>query len=244
MEVKLLAYTPNPDILCADIACICYQSKKETEEEKLALLSNVIEKGHLSVIEHASFTFLIEGISRVASHQLVRHRLASYTQQSFRYTKADKSELLRFIFWNSNSQSKYLFRLAKSSFKVALSLNPKDEPKQFRSMSHPRMNMKIKLFDSFAGIGSLHKALRNLRVDVELVGMSETDIEAIRAYNAIHYNKTWEEIDLPTREEMETFLKQRNIGLDFKRRGCKLPKGDKLKEIYKICKALIKLISP
>ena len=98
--------------------------------------------------------------------------------------------------------------------------------------------MKIKLFDSFAGIGSLHKALRNLRVDVELVGMSETDIEAIRAYNAIHYNKTWEEIDLPTREEMETFLKQRNIGLDFKRRGCKLPKGDKLKEIYKICKAL------
>lgn len=105
MEVKLLAYTPNPDILCADIACICYQSKKETEEEKLALLSNVIEKGHLSVIEHASFTFLIEGISRVASHQLVRHRLASYTQQSFRYTKADKYELPESIKENPEVQA-------------------------------------------------------------------------------------------------------------------------------------------
>jgi len=88
MDVKLISYTPNPDLLCADIACICYQSKKETEEEKLSLLRNIIKKGHESVIEHASFTFLIEGISRVASHQLVRHRIASYTQQSLRYTKA------------------------------------------------------------------------------------------------------------------------------------------------------------
>jgi thymidylate synthase (FAD) len=88
MEVKLLTYTPNPDILCAEIATICYQSTKETEHEKLALLSNIIRKGHLSIIEHANFTFLIKGLSRVASHQLVRHRIASYTQQSLRYTRA------------------------------------------------------------------------------------------------------------------------------------------------------------
>ena len=88
MDVKLLSYTPNPDLLCADIACICYQSRKETEEEKLSLLRSIIKKGHESVIEHANFTFLIKGISRVASHQLVRHRIASYTQQSLRYTKA------------------------------------------------------------------------------------------------------------------------------------------------------------
>jgi len=88
MDVKLLSYTPNPDLLCADIACICYQSKKETEEEKLSLLRSIIKRGHESVIEHVSFTFLIEKISRVASHQLVRHRIASYTQQSLRYTKA------------------------------------------------------------------------------------------------------------------------------------------------------------
>jgi thymidylate synthase (FAD) len=93
MDVKLLSYTPNPDLLCADIACICYQSKKETEEEKLSLLRSIIKRGHESVIEHVSFTFLIKGISRVASHQLVRHRIASYTQQSLRYTKATEYEL-------------------------------------------------------------------------------------------------------------------------------------------------------
>ncbi|PNV81467.1 MAG: thymidylate synthase (FAD) [Fervidicoccus sp.] len=43
------------------------------------------------VLEHVSFTFLIEGISRVTSHQLVRHRLASYTQESQRYSSVDKS---------------------------------------------------------------------------------------------------------------------------------------------------------
>lgn len=109
--------------------------------------------------------------------------------------------------------------------------------------------MDIKLFDSFAGIGALHKALKNIGIDVELVGMSEIDIEAIRAYNAIHYNKTWEEIEIPSKEEMEKFLYERNIGLDFKTGKCKLPKGEKLKEVYRICKALnnfgdISLIKP
>jgi len=48
--------------------------------------------GHLSVLEHASFTFGVDGISRVTSHQLVRHRLASYSQQSQRYVKFSAPE--------------------------------------------------------------------------------------------------------------------------------------------------------
>ena len=48
--------------------------------------------GHYSVLEHATFTFAIEGISRVTSHQLVRHRLASFSQQSQRYVKIDKED--------------------------------------------------------------------------------------------------------------------------------------------------------
>ncbi len=86
MEVKLLNYTPKPDDICFETAKICYQSKTTDKEQ---LLNKIIKAGHLSILEHASFTFLIEGISRVASHQLVRHRIASYTQQSHRYTKAD-----------------------------------------------------------------------------------------------------------------------------------------------------------
>ncbi|HHS48898.1 MAG TPA: FAD-dependent thymidylate synthase [Desulfurella acetivorans] len=86
MQVKLLNYTPNPDDICFETAKICYQSKSSDKE---GLLSKIIKSGHLSILEHASFTFLIKDISRVASHQLVRHRIASFTQQSHRYTKAN-----------------------------------------------------------------------------------------------------------------------------------------------------------
>ena len=54
------------------------------------LLAFLLRAGHLSPFEHASFTFAIEGISRVTSHQLVRHRIASYTQQSQRYVSLDE----------------------------------------------------------------------------------------------------------------------------------------------------------
>ncbi len=85
MEVKLLNSTLNPDEICFEAAKICYQSKTNDKE---GLLGKIIKSGHLSILEHASFTFLIKDISRVASHQLVRHRIASFTQQSHRYTKA------------------------------------------------------------------------------------------------------------------------------------------------------------
>jgi thymidylate synthase (FAD) len=56
------------------------------------ILKRVVGYGHVSVIEHASFTFSIEGVSRAMTHQLVRHRIASYTQQSQRYVTYDTLE--------------------------------------------------------------------------------------------------------------------------------------------------------
>ncbi|MEE9202881.1 MAG: FAD-dependent thymidylate synthase, partial [Dehalococcoidia bacterium] len=60
---------------------------RETPQEAAKLINRLISAGHLSPLEHASFTFSLEGISRVTSHQLVRHRLASYTQRSQRYVR-------------------------------------------------------------------------------------------------------------------------------------------------------------
>jgi thymidylate synthase (FAD) len=88
MRVELLAYTPDPDILCAYAAHICYSTEPFAAAKSPGILKKVLGNGHLSVLEHANFTFLIEGLSRAASHQLVRHRLASYSQQSLRFTKA------------------------------------------------------------------------------------------------------------------------------------------------------------
>ncbi len=94
LKVQLLAFTPQPGITAATAAHLCYAGVSIEELKKRVnpdyakkLLKRLGEEGHLSPLEHASFTFAIEGISRACSHQLVRHRIASFSQQSQRYVK-------------------------------------------------------------------------------------------------------------------------------------------------------------
>jgi thymidylate synthase (FAD) len=92
MKVSLLQYTPDPEMTVALAARLCYSPVAINElKDRLSktdicnFLGKIMSLGHQSVLEHASFTFGIDGISRVTSHQLVRHRIASYSQQSQRY---------------------------------------------------------------------------------------------------------------------------------------------------------------
>ena len=92
MKVTLLQHTPNPEMTVALAARLCYSPSGIDElQEKISraditgFLEKIMSLGHQSVLEHASFTFGIDGISRVTSHQLVRHRIASFSQQSQRY---------------------------------------------------------------------------------------------------------------------------------------------------------------
>jgi thymidylate synthase (FAD) len=92
MKVTLLANTPEPEKLIAAAARLCYSDKEVSEimenftEEKIdKFINKLISLGHESPLEHVSFTFGVEGISRACSHQLVRHRIASYSQKSQRY---------------------------------------------------------------------------------------------------------------------------------------------------------------
>lgn len=88
MNVNLVSYTPNPDQVCEMACCTCTSVECPdiiTAVNKTNALRKALDSGHESVAEHAVFTFQIEGISRACSHQLVRHRLASYSQQSQRY---------------------------------------------------------------------------------------------------------------------------------------------------------------
>ena len=92
LKVILLRHTPEPEGTVAMAAKLCYSPTDiETLKDKIAardqheFVRRLMRMGHQSPIEHASFTFAIEGISRACSHQLVRHRLASYSQQSQRY---------------------------------------------------------------------------------------------------------------------------------------------------------------
>jgi thymidylate synthase (FAD) len=99
VKVTLLASTPEPEKTVALAARLCYSPSTIAElEEKIRdkplekFLGKILKMGHLSVLEHASFTFGVDGISRVTSHQLVRHRLASFSQQSQRYVKFSSPE--------------------------------------------------------------------------------------------------------------------------------------------------------
>ena len=94
MQTTLLAHTPNPDELVAAAARICYRDitaaellKGEGENLSRKLIEDLFRSGHTSTFEHVSFTFGVDGLSRTASHQLVRHRMASFSQQSQRYVK-------------------------------------------------------------------------------------------------------------------------------------------------------------
>ena len=90
MQITLLTHTPGPESLCAQAAAICYRSEPSTK-----VLRHCLEAGHLSIFEHASATFRIEGISRVTSHQLVRHRIGwIYSQVSQRYTGCSRKEVV------------------------------------------------------------------------------------------------------------------------------------------------------
>ncbi len=92
MNVELLYHTPDPERAVATAARLCYAPVGAAElmetldgERIHKVLSTILASGHLSTLEHASYTFAIDGISRACSHQLVRHRMASYNQQSQRY---------------------------------------------------------------------------------------------------------------------------------------------------------------
>lgn len=101
LKVELLRYTPDGEKLVASAAKLCYspvgisQIEEGLEEDKVSrFLDLLMDLGHESPIEHVNFTFGVEGVSRTLSHQLVRHRIASYSQQSQRYVRLSQFEYI------------------------------------------------------------------------------------------------------------------------------------------------------
>ena len=96
MKVSLVEMTPNADKLVALAAKLCYSGAEMgtlldqvENKDQSAFLERVMGRGHLSVAEHASFTFLVEGVSRTLLAQLTRHRIASFSVQSQRYVSME-----------------------------------------------------------------------------------------------------------------------------------------------------------
>ncbi|MGI6280192.1 MAG: FAD-dependent thymidylate synthase [Acutalibacteraceae bacterium] len=98
-KVYLLAHTSNPEHIVASAAKLCYSSSKIselnqnlTDEKAASFVEMLAEIGHESPIEHATFTFGIEGVSRSLLAQITRHRIASFSVKSQRYVKEGSFE--------------------------------------------------------------------------------------------------------------------------------------------------------
>lgn len=101
MNIELINYTPNPDMTVAIAAKQCYSPDSasdirenicDTDQGKF--IEKLFQMGHYSPFEHVSFTFAIDGVSRALTHQLVRHRIASYSQKSQRYVQENMFEYI------------------------------------------------------------------------------------------------------------------------------------------------------
>ena len=116
LKVKIIAHTPEPDKVIAQAGKLCYSAvgvdeitQKLTEEEIARYVNMLASIGHESPLEHVSFTFAIEGISRACTHQIVRHRIASYSQQSQRYVKLEQFEYIIPPAIEKNPEAKRIF---------------------------------------------------------------------------------------------------------------------------------------
>jgi thymidylate synthase (FAD) len=96
MQVQLMAITPNAEEVIEDACRTCYLSfhRKNPPESTRELITKILEKGHHSVLEHAAATFRVLGASRVFTHEMVRHRFVSPSQQSQRYVNEARSEVV------------------------------------------------------------------------------------------------------------------------------------------------------
>ena len=101
MRVTLLNFTPDAALLCGQASAVCTASKDPMKSLRAALAS-----GHEGVLEHVSFTFKVEGLSRAALAQLTRHRLASFDVESQRYVRMED---VKMVMPDSIARSEFLF---------------------------------------------------------------------------------------------------------------------------------------
>lgn len=110
IDVKLLSITANAEELIEKCGRTAYLSfSKQNSNSAAKFIRMIIKSGHLSVLEHASASFRIKGGSRAFTHQLVRHRIASFTQQSQRYVNENKFSFVIPENIENNNEAKKLF---------------------------------------------------------------------------------------------------------------------------------------
>ncbi len=119
MQVNLISHTPNPESVVAAAARLCYSNtpvaqlmEQMSDAESKRLVRMLADIGHESPMEHAVFTFTIEGVSRTMMAQITRHRMATFSVQSQRYVQLNNFEYITPPEIASDETSQQLFERA------------------------------------------------------------------------------------------------------------------------------------
>ena len=136
----MLWYTPNPEVMVALAMRRCYNSKPIEELEKeiqskpgyeKELIAKALRDKTFDVIEHAVFMFEIEGVSRICTHQLVRHRIASYDQESQRFSAVEREDFIVPQSIQTNPEALQLYQsVLKTSIEAFKKLKELEVPKE------------------------------------------------------------------------------------------------------------------
>ena len=133
MQVELLSITPNAEKLIEQAGRTAYQSfDKQKEGSEKEFIKMLIKKGHLSVLEHVYATFRIKGVSRALTHQLIRHRLCSFTQKSQRWVSESGFNYITPDSIKTNRKAKevydFFMALAKDTYNALIEIGiPKED---------------------------------------------------------------------------------------------------------------------
>ena len=120
MTIELVASTPNPELVIANAARTCYDSKEKDLESSRKMIKAIVKSGHESCVEHATATFRLSDVSRVLTHELVRHRLLSFSQRSQRYVKENEpSYVIPDVLVDDNTANQKML-LARDIFEKAM----------------------------------------------------------------------------------------------------------------------------
>ena len=120
MNIELLSHTPDPELLIANAASTCYDSKPKDLEPARKMIRALIKAGHEAMIEHASASFRLSGVSRTLTHEFIRHRLLSYAQRSQRFVKENEESYVTPDVLIDNNEDNANMKQAELVFKMAM----------------------------------------------------------------------------------------------------------------------------
>lgn len=197
LNVVVLSHTPEFEQNIVRGARLCYSSAsieelrdKVTPEDAERFLNMILDIGHGSVLEHSSITFGIEGVSRALTHQLVRHRLASYSQKSQRYVKEGQFAYVIPQAIKGSADAEYTYikhmeRTQEAYDSITNSLLYKMISEHMESLNEEKMNELNKaLYEAQEATGGLLSVEELFRVFKEFDKRTYSKLEKIAIENA------------------------------------------------------------